>query len=470
VKDSLLRHTVILLLLAIGIAGFLLRVNEARKTSDLAHPDEVFQTLEPAHRLAFGYGIITWEWRDGIRSWVLPTLLAGVMKYASRMGRGSDGYLVAIRVLLSAISMVTVWFGFVWAKRAGGTVVAIISAAACATWYEIVGFAPRAMTEVIAGNILLVGLYLGVYAESMPETLSLFLAGLSCGIVISLRIQLAPVVAFAALYFCWGSLRKRLPIVVSGILLPVLAFGLVDAVTWHHAFQSFYLYVWENAIEGKSALYGTRPWYWYLVEQASHLGPVAVLALIGVRRSHFLGWAALVIIASHSVIAHKEARFLYPALPIIIVLSALGFWEIARELTTNPIVLIPVGIGFFALFSWLLTPKFEYWQRNDGAMTALIELSKKSGVCGVGLYGVPWFDSGGYAYLHRDVPIVVISSPERFGKDALAFNSVVARSDLPNSSFVLSDCWNGVCLYQRPGSCTRPNGDEVNNLLRETGN
>ena len=31
-------------------------------------PDETFQYLEPAHRLLFGSGVITWEFLDGIRS------------------------------------------------------------------------------------------------------------------------------------------------------------------------------------------------------------------------------------------------------------------------------------------------------------------------------------------------------------------------------------------------------------------
>jgi phosphatidylinositol glycan class B len=34
-------------------------------------PDEFWQSLEPAHVLAFGYGHLTWEWRD------LPVALTG---------------------------------------------------------------------------------------------------------------------------------------------------------------------------------------------------------------------------------------------------------------------------------------------------------------------------------------------------------------------------------------------------------
>jgi len=472
------RPTLILLLSVIVTTAFLLRLNEALHTSDLAHPDEIFQTLEPAHRLAYGYGVVTWEWRDGIRSWVLPGVLAGVMKSTDWIGQGSAGYLICIRILLCVVSLSTVWFGFVWAERVDGTAAGVVSAAACATWYEIVSFAPRAMTEVLAAHILLIGLFLGSYLDHGLDRRRLFWAGFCCGIAVSLRIQLAPVVLFAALYFSRGHIQKRCPILISGVLLPVLCFGLVDGWTWHHPFQSLYLYFWENTVEGRSLLYGTKPWYWYLAEQMEHLGPLGLLAIIGVRRSTFLGWIVFIILASHSMLGHKEARFLYPALPILIVLSALGFGEIAKEFSSilkisiSPTVFVSIGITFFLFFSWILGPRFTYWAKNSGGMIAFSHLSESRGICGVGLYGVPWFTTGGYSYLHQSVPIILVPGFEQLDKGASTFNAVVAREDwpIPRSEFVRSQCWNGVCLYQRTGSCTHPDKYEINRVLRETGN
>lgn len=43
-------------------------------------PDEYFQSLEPAHRLVFGYGHLTWEWVSPkpIRSFIYPLLYAPI--------------------------------------------------------------------------------------------------------------------------------------------------------------------------------------------------------------------------------------------------------------------------------------------------------------------------------------------------------------------------------------------------------
>ena len=46
-------------------------------------PDEFFQSLEPAHKLVFGYGYITWEWQNGLRSSIHPLLYAMGYKMAS---------------------------------------------------------------------------------------------------------------------------------------------------------------------------------------------------------------------------------------------------------------------------------------------------------------------------------------------------------------------------------------------------
>ena len=155
-----------------------------------------------------------------------------------------------------------------------------------------------------------------------------------CGLAVSFRIQLAPAVAFAVLYICRSNWRARTPAVAAGLLLPIVGFGLVDWFTWSYPFQSFTRNFWVNVIEQRSLVYGTEPWYWYEVVLAKHFGPMLLFALLGVRRSPFLGWLALIILLSHSVIGHKEARFLYPLTPMVITLAALGIVEVAEAART----------------------------------------------------------------------------------------------------------------------------------------
>lgn len=400
------------------------------------------------------------------------------MRATDWMGPGSLGYLRAIAVLLSMLSLTTVWFGYAWGKRSGGSAAALIAAGACATWYDLVYFAPKAFSEVMATNLFLPGLYLGMYGDELPEKRRLFLAGLFLGLAVSLRMQLAPAVAFAVLYFCHRNWRKRGTAIFAGLLLPVVAFGLVDAITWSYPFQSFFLNAWVNAVKNKSALYGTEPWYWYLLQVAVRFLPLSLLALVGARRSPFLGWVALIIVGAHSLIPHKELRFIYPVMPIVVTLAALGFVEFAEDFNTwgktflSSRSIMIAGLVFCIVTSALFAWRSPRWTHLSGGLIAMDRLSQDSSVCGVGLYNLWWVNSGGYSHLHRNVPIILVRREAELESQVLGFNALVTDGTFTdqNMGFTSAGCWNGVCLYQRAGSCIASSQyNEVNKVLRETG-
>jgi hypothetical protein len=471
-------HSVRLLFLAFLLVGLFLRVGAAIRFPNEDWPDEIFQTQEPAHRLAYGYGVVTWEWREGVRSWVFPAFLAGVMRATDWMSSGSAGYQLGMAIVLSLISLTTVWFGFAWARRASGTQAALIAAGACAIWYELIYFAPKTLNEVMAAHALLPGLYLGRYGERLQEKKRMFLAGIFCGLAMSLRIQLAPAVGFAALYFCYPNWRKRTLPLAAGLLLPVLSFGLVDMVTWSSPFHS-YIYYYLADVKRVFAIpnrFRREPWHWFVDILLLHLGPVALLVIMGIRRSPFLGWVALTILVSHSVFAHKELRWLYPLMPLEITLAALGVVEIVpalnawRKSPLSPRAIVAGGLAFLALNSCFLVPEFN-WSRMAGPLVAFDRLSGDSTLCGVGVYGIGWWNIGGYAHLHENVPIIILEHPSELKEETASFNALVTAGSLADlgDGFELTGCWHGACVYRRPGPCTSVGEDnEINSMLRRT--
>jgi phosphatidylinositol glycan class B len=461
------------------LMGFLalatvLRLATLMHSPSTYQPDEIFQTTEPAHHLAFGPSVVTWEWRLGIRSWVFPGFLALVMRATSWMGPGSSGYLAGIAVVMTLISLTTVWFGFAWVEKVSGRTAAILAGFACATWWEFVYFGPKTFSEVVAAHILLPGLYLGAWTEKPDWKKRLFLAGLCCGLAVSLRIQLAPAVGLAALYFCRTDWRRRIPVVAAGLFLPVLIFGLVDAFTWSHPFQSFYMYFYVNLIQGRSASFGVEAWYWYLPKLVRHLGPLLLFACIGARRSPFLGWLALTVLVFHSLIGHKEARFLYPMMPLVITLAALGIVECAKligaiwKIPVAPRLVAALGITLCAATSVLLGVMFKDWSRFSGSLIAFKRLSREETVCGVGISQYSWLETGGYSYLHRDVPILLLPGGASLSQSSASINALLHDGPLENlpPGFAPQGCWNGICLYQRPGACAAiPEEYEINRTL-----
>lgn len=463
-----------------ALLGFALalRVGFAMGSPNIFYPDEIFQTLEPAHRLVYGYGVISWEWRLGIRSWVFPTFLAGVMRATAWMGSASAGYLLGTAIVLSLISLVTVWFGYAWAKRASGSPAALIAALTCSFCFGLVYFAPKALNEVVAAHVLLPGLYLGVYGERLGERKRLFVAGLLCALAACLRIQLLPALVFAMVYFCYPRWRERVPAVAAGAAVPVLVFGAADWFTWSYPWQSFIRYFEANVVQGPGKLFPVQPWYWYLLILVVLIGPAVLLLFHGARRSPFLAIFCAIVVFSHSLIPHKEIRFIYPILAPAITLAAMGIVDLLREIKhglkflDNPRWIVAVGVAFLFVSSALLAAQCTDWYRTRWGDGAFDRLSREPGVCGVGIYRAMWWESGGYTHFHRDVPIIPLENATQLAKDTPSINALIAPAaspDLP-AGFVQSQCWQGVCLYERLGTCTSPAADdELNAYLRRIG-
>src|ERR1700689_4032507 len=65
---------------AILLLGFALRLGAGLTQTHVLFFDETLQYFEQGHRLAFGSGVVPWEFYDGIRSWLLPGLIALAMR------------------------------------------------------------------------------------------------------------------------------------------------------------------------------------------------------------------------------------------------------------------------------------------------------------------------------------------------------------------------------------------------------
>ena len=81
------------------LAALALRVGNVWTQLYVVFSDETFQYFEQGHRLAFGSGVLPWEFQDGIRSWLLPGLLAGLMRLTATFSDDPLLYVRATRVL-----------------------------------------------------------------------------------------------------------------------------------------------------------------------------------------------------------------------------------------------------------------------------------------------------------------------------------------------------------------------------------
>jgi hypothetical protein len=144
-----------------------------------------------------------------------------------------------------------------------------------------------------------------------------------------------------------------------------------------------------------------------------------------------------VILASHSLIGHKEYRFIYPAILLLVLSSGLGLaqltaWAIEALARQRPgarlsgFVCSAVALGFPVLVSLgeSTSPAYqELWTRGRAALRGADFIARLPFVCGIGSFGLHWTQSAGYAHFHHRVPAYWPENDERlFRKTKPAFN------------------------------------------------
>ena len=422
----------------------------------LLWPDEYYQSLEPAHRAVFGYGWQAWEFLEGARHWTLPGLIAAVMKLAELVGLD---YLPAVRVVFCLAGAAT-GLGVHRLARAQGASPLASSIGACV--FALMGFAvyvaPRAMGESLSALPITFAFALLLEA---PSRARLGGAGVLLSLAVGLRLQNG-LFCLGALGLLWSAGRRRDAGVLLGVLTAgALAYGALDALTWGAPFHSARQYLRFNLLEGRSSSFGTSHFFHYARALVTAEG-LTVLPLVGLTVYGARGKAAVPLICLgffliHSAIPHKELRFLFPLLPLVCAQAALGLDRLgARRERAGGVVL---GLAVLSLASF---PSLTFWRLGisdpKGSLSAidyggpenrlLLRARQLTDLCGLKIASLENWRTGGYAYLHRRVPMYRFEPPEA---GAGHFNYVIAKRGAIAGDEVAVD--GAVSLVRLPTGC-----------------
>jgi hypothetical protein len=241
--------------------------------------------------------------------------------------------LMLIRILLCLAALPTVWCAIKWGEKFHGIQGTWIAGLFTALWPDLWLMAPHPLEEILAADILVPAIYLIGVADNLKRVAW---AGFLLGMAFTLRLQLAPAIAIAGIVLCGRPPWRWLAALPAGAA-PVLAVGLLDWATWGEPFRSFWLNIYLNVFRGVAAHeFGTEPLTYYIFMMGLDwfwtFPVILVLAWFGARRVPLAGSLALVILLTHSLISHKEYRFIFPAIALAIPLAGLGLAELAARL------------------------------------------------------------------------------------------------------------------------------------------
>lgn len=320
--------------------GLLLLIVAAWCTEGYFHPDEHFQLLEFAN---WKFGLmpaqaLPWEFAAQMRPALQPVIAWIAISAARWSGLYNPFILAFLLRLMTGLLAFTVYKKLAILTLTTEEKPLFFGLVFCCWFMPMLSV--RFSSENYAALSFLLACYYLLDFQKHGHLLKIFGAGLALGISFCFRFQMAFAIAGI---LCWlvfslrAGGRPLLVFFMAGML--GLSIGLL-ADRWFYGTWVFtpWNYFRANIMEGKANAYGMEPWWWYLPEFClKAIPPVSLLILAGLlagirkNKGHLLVWALIPFIAGHSIVAHKELRFLFPMVVPVLWLTAQGFSAFDRQ-------------------------------------------------------------------------------------------------------------------------------------------
>lgn len=401
--------------------GFILRLAFLFASQHYYYPDEIYQTLEPAYRLVHGYGLIPWDYSYGLRSWLVPGILALPLALSNLLSLTQPAhYLTVFRLTLILLSLAPIAAGYLLIHHlTQKKTLAIIAAVSLAIWYELIYFAPRPFTETLSVAIFALSLitYLAPTRKHLPprwQQTQLLLASFLATLGVFIRPQYL-LIGGALLFWFWLRQRHlRVPIAIAAFAGAGII-GLTDALTygtwWVHLINN----VTISYHMGISQIFGSKPWWFYLSTLTATTSGLFWFSIVKPhnKKLHYLQLLIIGLVLIHSAIPHKEYRFLFGIIPLWLSLTSINLHQRISHSNwhhhaTKLTLLIITGVSVIGLLHQLPFQETAYPRHpllTDPSMTLYKDLSKETTVCG--LYDVTrqWVYTGGFSYIGKPIQL-----------------------------------------------------------------
>ncbi len=470
-----------MVLAAFLVSSFAVKVVVFAFWPNTSYADVTMQYLEQAHRLLYGQGLVPWEFAVGARSWLVPGLIAPAMKVAELIGGGPQAQVLAAAMVCSLFSLLMVVPSFLWGWRFVGALGAVLCGALGAFWFETVYYSGHPLQDTFGTFFLIPGVYLAYPNGPERDFRRLVWAGVFLGLAVAFRMQLGPMAAVAAIGVARFNIRSYVALALGGIA-SMAVLGVLDWITWGVPFNSIIQYVkYQGSSIGEtgSGKFGYIPWYsypaWILAYYSGAFALMVVTALVGMRRLPLLMVVAVANVLVLELVAMKFPRYMYPGIPLVLVLCGIGGAELTLRLWGGKVrtgLLAAYSVLFIVVTSGLLGA-FGYFSSHfvlgRGTILATRAVNADPKACGLAIAPASaWWLSGGYVFLDRRIPLYGTDADDPASRQqSTAFNYILSTRESPGETpqaftdlgFTLVDCFaNGTrgpaCLWHRPGTCT----------------
>jgi GPI mannosyltransferase 3 len=453
----------------LSIIGLLLRIWFSLTSHHVYYPDEIFQSVEQGYRLVYGYGIIPWDVAYGLRSVWFAAFSAIPMYLLSFF------HLTTPEIYLPATNIWFSWFSIslIPAVYLLSTYITrrkheqFLATYAATIWYELVYFAPRALTESVSINLLSLGFIL---PHIFPNFRWLGPA------LLMLASTLRPQYAILAIVIAYALYRQRFYTIkqaVGGGLLGMLPLAATDYMTQGIPLGSVINNVRLSFFSGASEVFGTHPLIWYFRTIIGTTGGLFILTFTTFRQGTYRHLSRIIVglLLLHSVISHKEYRFIYAAIPLILMVASTVLYRFFLKHNASKQRALYLSASLISVLSILgithnLPGQSAAYQipplQRDPYFSLFTHVRNDPTACGLMHDSRNWVYTGGYYSIGKPVPFYdasVVAPPE-------AYNYLITTTNPPAGyALVATTASHSVLvqgkplnlppytLYKRTGNC-----------------
>ncbi len=336
-------------------------ITTAYNSHGFFHADEHYQIIEFAG-LKLGTNSpdeLAWEYKAHIRPAIQPTICFFVLKTLKSFTIENPYYQAFIlRFLTAILSLLTIHF-FVKQTEKQFDNLNIRKV----YWYlsYFLWFIPlisvRFSSETWSGILFL--LAMAIHYHSMPNTIKPYLLGIVLGFSFLFRFQIAfAIVGFVLWLFFIDKQRISYLLKMAVALLIILTFGiLIDSWFYQEMVFTPWKYFYTTILDHTAPEFENYKWYYYVNKLVSYpsyfIGlplAFAFIILIIYKPRNLLLWCVIPFMLVHSIVPHKEERFLFPVVFLFPAMLIIAYEKLIM-LITNKLTSKILNYSFIAVFA-----------------------------------------------------------------------------------------------------------------------
>ncbi|GMG10510.1 hypothetical protein B5S30_g2229 [[Candida] boidinii] len=355
--------------------------------------DEYWQALEPAHFFIFGNGYLTWEWKQGLRSFLHPLFFSIPYKLCSIYNLDYFYILILPKVLQSFFCSIGEFYLYkltykVTQNELISKLTLISSLISAFNWFCYT----RTFSNSLEMVLTIISLY---YLPLNKDEIMVSNKNLK-NILISVSLALISIVIRPTSLIIWSILMLDLiiNIFLTGkifIILPmifitvlILAINFFIDFKFHGDSDSdgnliipMLKFIEFNFTKSLSRFYGVSRLDFYFLQAIPVLMltllPFLLIGLYNYNKKIYKDLNKLIVVSIvylivFSMIQHKEFRFIYPIKPILLIISSMGIIKLSKSINQLNFKLIVISV--LAINSFL---GFYFTQYHE---SGVIEITK----------------------------------------------------------------------------------------------